>query len=253
MNSRRAMWMALPAVVAVSGAWPASAETYLNESQALAVVFGKNANVKREQQTLDAAKRGQLQRASGLQFLEGSYTFFVNEQSGHPNEFAVVLNEIGKSEPITFMVGMSADGKITDVAIMVFRENRGWEVKEKRFLTQFHGKSLRNSIRVDEDIINYTGATLEFKGYRPRSKTRPFASGHLLSTRKPECSQAIRPIGYAILPVAIDDTLRRTRDDRSLSAKAFSYGHRLRNSRLESLFASHSAGIQRRVCGNRTA
>jgi thiamine biosynthesis lipoprotein len=36
-------------------------------------------------------------------------------------------------------------------------------VKEKRFLNQFRGKTLRNSIRVDEDIINYTGATLSSK------------------------------------------------------------------------------------------
>jgi len=36
-------------------------------------------------------------------------------------------------------------------------------VKEKRFLNQFRGKTLRSSIRVDEDIINYTGATLSSK------------------------------------------------------------------------------------------
>jgi len=58
---------------------------------------------------------------------------------------------------------MSPEGKVTEVVIMIFRENRGWEVKEKRFLNQFRGKTLRNSIRVDEDIINYTGATLSSK------------------------------------------------------------------------------------------
>src|SRR5262249_44837730 len=71
--------------------------------------------------------------------------------------------EIGKSEPITFMVCMTSEGKVAEVAVMEFRENRGWEVKEKRFLNQFHGKTAKNSIRVDEDIINYTGATLSSK------------------------------------------------------------------------------------------
>src|SRR5438445_11266931 len=45
--------------------------------------------------------------------------------------FRSVLDEIGKSEPITFMVGMSPEGKVTEVAVMVFRESRGGEVKEK--------------------------------------------------------------------------------------------------------------------------
>src|SRR5262249_11514236 len=58
---------------------------------------------------------------------------------------------------------ISPEGKVTEVVIMEFRENRGWEVREKRFLNQFRGKSVRNAIRVDEDIINYTGATLSSK------------------------------------------------------------------------------------------
>jgi len=69
---------------------------------------------------------------------------------------------------------MSPGGKVTEVVIMIFRENRGWEVKEKRFLNQFRGKMLRNSIRVDEDIINYTGATLSSKPWRAASSERCF-------------------------------------------------------------------------------
>ena len=73
------------------------------------------------------------------------------------------MNEIGKTEPITFMVGINDQGKVTEVVIMVFRENRGWEVKEKRFLNQFKNKTVHSPIRVEEDIINYTGATLSSK------------------------------------------------------------------------------------------
>ena len=104
----------------------------------------KNATVRREQKMLDEATRAKLGRSSNLEFPESSYTPFIHDQAGQAGGYAVVMNEIGKSEPITFMVGMTPEGKVTDVVVMVFRENRGWEVKEKRFLNQFHGKSAKN-------------------------------------------------------------------------------------------------------------
>src|SRR5215470_11718290 len=147
----------------VATAVPASAEVYLTESQALGVVLGEKAFVRREQKILEADLRRKLQQSSNLRFPESTFSFFIATQDGKPTKYAVVMNEIGKTEPITFMVGMSPEGKVTEVVIMEFRENRGWEVKEKRFLNQFRGKTVRNAIRVDEDIINYTGATLSSK------------------------------------------------------------------------------------------
>lgn len=161
-SSKRAVWLTASAVMAAS-AVPASGEVYLNEAQAVAIILGEKAVVRKEQKTLDEALRTKLERASNLRFPESSYTFFIASRDGQAEKFAIQMNEIGKTEPITFMVGLSPEGKVTEVVIMVFRENRGWEVKEKRFLNQFRGKTLHNSIRVDEDIINYTGATLSSK------------------------------------------------------------------------------------------
>jgi thiamine biosynthesis lipoprotein ApbE/Na+-translocating ferredoxin:NAD+ oxidoreductase RnfG subunit len=161
-NSKRAAWLTASGVMAAS-AVPASGEVYLNEAQALAIVLGERAVVRKEQKTLDDVLRTKLERTSNLRFPESSYTFFIAARDGQAEKYAIQMNEIGKTEPITFMVGLSPEGKVTDVLIMVFRENRGWEVKEKRFLNQFRGKTLHNSIRVDEDIINYTGATLSSK------------------------------------------------------------------------------------------
>ena len=55
---------------------------------------------------------------------------------------------------------MDADGKITNIAVLVYRESRGGEIAKKRFLYQFLGKSLKNPIRINKDIINITGATM---------------------------------------------------------------------------------------------
>jgi len=158
----KTLWLTATAAVAAS-AVPASAEVYLNESQALGIILGDKAIVRREQKILGEALRKKLEHDSNLQFPESTYTFFIATQNGEPAKYAIVMNEIGKSEPITFMVGMSPEGKVTEIVIMEFRENRGWEVKEKRFLKQFRGKTTRSTIRVDEDIINYSGATLSSK------------------------------------------------------------------------------------------
>jgi Na+-translocating ferredoxin:NAD+ oxidoreductase RnfG subunit len=133
----------------------ARAEVYATEEQALKIVFPKATQVTREVKSLTPEQREKLQKDSHLHFPEREYTFLVTPQGR-----ALVMNEVGKSEAITFMVGIGQDGKISDVVVMEFRESRGWEVKEKRFTSQFKGKKAKDPIRVNQDIMNYTGATL---------------------------------------------------------------------------------------------
>jgi FAD:protein FMN transferase len=159
---RRIAWATASAAI-LGAVCPASAQTYLTEAQALAAILGDGVIAHREDHSLDAALRSKLEHETNLRFPEQNYTIFSSGESVQPRKFAIVMNEIGKSEPITFMVGVTDQGKVSDVVIMVFRENRGWEVKEKRWLNQFHGKTLHSPIRVEEDIINYTGATLSSK------------------------------------------------------------------------------------------
>lgn len=133
----------------------AFAEVYATEEQALKIVFPNATAVTREVKSLMPEQREKLQKDSHLHFPERDYTFLVT-----PRGRALVMNEIGKSEAITFMVGITPDGRVSDVVVMEFRESRGWEVKEKRFTSQFKGKKVKDPIRVNQDIMNYTGATL---------------------------------------------------------------------------------------------
>jgi FAD:protein FMN transferase len=74
--------------------------------------------------------------------------------------YALVLNELGKFYPITFMVGVGTDGKVVDTAIMVYREKIGADVRKKRFLNQFRKKSLENPLRPNVDVDCISGATV---------------------------------------------------------------------------------------------
>src|SRR5579859_2895453 len=197
--------LCMTAAALAGTAVPTQAEVYLTESQALGVILGDKAVVIREQKVLDAALRQKLEQSSNLHFPEPSFTFFIATQDGKTVKYAIVMNEIRKTEPITFMVGMSPEGKVTEVMIMEFRENRGWEVKEKRFLNQFRGKTARNSIRVDEDIINYTGATLSSKAVARGVKKALFlldafypreSRGKLAAARDFSMPSKMKPIAF---------------------------------------------------------
>src|SRR3954453_9088795 len=138
----------------------ASAETLLTQEQAIKVVFPKSDSVQAEVKALTPEQRKTLEENTGLRFPEQEYPFFVATTKGQADGYAVILNEIGKHENITFIVGVAPKGKVIEVAVMEYRESRGEEVKEQRFLSQFKGKKSGDPIRVNQDIVNYTGATL---------------------------------------------------------------------------------------------
>ncbi len=136
-------------------------ETYLSEAQAVKIAIPNAVTVDAVVKQLTPTQREALQRSSGLRFPESHYEFFVGRgKDGKPSGYAVIMNEIGKEEFITFIVGVNTKGEVGEVAIMEYRESRGSEVREKRFMRQFHAKKSTDPIQVDRDITNYTGATL---------------------------------------------------------------------------------------------
>ena len=89
--------------------------------------------------------------------------YIAYREDGKQLGYSVVLNEIGKYRPITFMVGVTRDFRIKDVAVLVYRESRGGEVRRARFLRQYRGKRTSDPVRINRDIINITGATLSVR------------------------------------------------------------------------------------------
>lgn len=75
------------------------------------------------------------------------------------NKSAWILEEIGKTEPITagFVV---IDGSLHQVEILVYRESRGWEVRYPFFTDQFKGAQLTPQQNLSQPIDNISGATL---------------------------------------------------------------------------------------------
>ena len=75
---------------------------------------------------------------------------------------AWVLEEIGKEMPIT--VGIAVDNDAVErVRVLVYRESRGWEVKNPAFTAQFTGARLTPRQGLDRSIDGISGATLSVR------------------------------------------------------------------------------------------
>src|SRR5262249_43494832 len=89
---------------------------------------------------------------------EDGYVLFTARKGDETLGFAVVIEEIGKHRPITSIVGVRPDGKIKDVAGMIYREADGGEVRQRRFLDQYSGRDASSGFT--GKIRNVAGATL---------------------------------------------------------------------------------------------
>lgn len=80
----------------------------------------------------------------------------------HGGLSAWILEEIGKVRPIT--TGFVVDGgAIARVAVLIYRESRGWEVRHAFFIDQFRGARLDDDLELDRTIDGISGATLSVR------------------------------------------------------------------------------------------
>jgi hypothetical protein len=75
---------------------------------------------------------------------------------------AWILEEIGKTQPITTGIVVD-DGSIARIAVLIYRESHGWEVRYPFFTNQFKGATLAAGYRLDRDIDGISGATLSVR------------------------------------------------------------------------------------------
>jgi electron transport complex protein RnfG len=84
----------------------------------------------------------------------------VARSQGHVDGYALMDNELGKTEPITFLTALTPLGDVNAVEILAYREPYGGEVQSAKYLRQYQGKGVKNPIRVGQDITNMSGATI---------------------------------------------------------------------------------------------
>lgn len=123
------------------------AEVYLSPEEAIGKIFPDYQYYKSQTHTLEG------QRLDVFTVLLGEKVL----------GWAVMLNEPGKQEPITFLAGIDSEGKVLDVYVLEYRDPNGSEIRRRAFLSQFQGKTADSSLEVGRDIDGVTQATISSK------------------------------------------------------------------------------------------
>jgi electron transport complex protein RnfG len=140
---------------------PVHAEVeYFSTRAVLASFFPKSERVTYRTLALEGATGTRVAQRLGYKPALDRYTVFVALTQGHVDGYAVIDNEKGLHEPITFATKLTPQGIVEKVEIMVYREPRGDEVRDPRFRKQFEGRSARDELRISHDLDAVSGATI---------------------------------------------------------------------------------------------
>lgn len=156
---------ALAAVIALAAlaAGAGDVYVYLREDEAPAAVFPPADRFERREVHSSEALRARVQARLGKlvpSIWEDRYPVITAYEGSRKLGRAIIVEEIGKHRGITFVVGVDPSGRVAGVAILVYREHYGGEVRDRRFLAQYRGKRADDPLRPAEDIRNIAGATL---------------------------------------------------------------------------------------------
>ena len=109
---------------------------------------------------LSPDQKNRVEQALGSRVRDEAYQTWVIERGGGPIAYVVLLNVIGKEQPITFMVAVTPDGAVKGIEVLVYRESEGSGIRSSRFMGQFTGKTLAAPLIMGRDVQAISGATL---------------------------------------------------------------------------------------------
>lgn len=137
--------------------WAGAGQTvYQKPSEFLAGAFG-GAVPATKGLRLSAAHQARVQKMLGHTYKPSTVRYWRKGDT-----MAVILDEIGKTEPITtgFVV---KGGRIDRVKVLIYRESHGMEVARTTFTKQFRRAGLRSDGRLNRRVDGISGATLSVR------------------------------------------------------------------------------------------
>ena len=156
-----------------AGARASEVVVYLTQDDAARILFPEATGVEKRLVAIKPALQEEISKRiapAHSSLWERVIPTYVLSNDDEVIGYAVIVNEIGKHRPITFVVGVEPSGKVRGVEIMIYREAVGSEVKMRRFLKQYEGKTLDAPLRTRRDITNISGATLSVRAVNRGTK-----------------------------------------------------------------------------------
>lgn len=159
---------------------PTVAETvYLTEEEFIRQAFAGNPPPETEVLWLKEPLQNDIKAILGHPYHKLRIRYWHGQQQS-----AWILDEIGKERHITagFVI---QDNKIEQMRVLVFRESRGWEVRQPFFTEQFKSAALTQDRELDTHIDNITGATLSVRAVKKMARLALYLHQHAMTHEDP--------------------------------------------------------------------
>lgn len=148
----------LPAALIVSA--PAFAVDYLTVPQAQKLLFPEADRFVDAAVEVSEDQSKAIEAKSGVRQRWKKQAVWRAEKAGEFLGWCIVDEVVGKHEFITYAVGLTPDGRVRGVEILVYRETYGYQIRNPEWRHLFEGKTLADPFKLDQDIPNIAGATL---------------------------------------------------------------------------------------------
>jgi len=136
----------------------ASAVDYMTEEQAQAAMM-PNLVLSKVAVKLDPAQRNQMEDRSGVHEPFDEHRVW----KASTGQYFIVDEVVGKHEKIKYAVSLEANGAVKQIEVLTYRESYGSEVRRPEWLSQFFGKTSKDTLKLGADIQGISGATLSSK------------------------------------------------------------------------------------------
>ncbi len=157
-------WLYFPAmVIPAMASASAFAVQYMDMAQAQKVMFPAADKFTATTILLTARQKKQIETGSGINVRVNDIKAWQASQSGKAVGWFILDEVYGKHEYITYALAIGLEGSVTGIEILDYRETHGGEVKNAKWRAQFTGKKSGDTLKLDEDIQNISGATLSCK------------------------------------------------------------------------------------------
>ena len=156
MNRRTFLHFMSASIASLIGTVPFShAKTYVTPDQAKILIWG---DLVMEPLTIELSSQQQqsIQMASDVWVRSKKIKALKSKE----NHWLIYDTVIGKHENIELAVGLTNEGEVKGIEIMVYRESYGYEIMNPHWLAQFLNKKSSHNVKIDHNIKNISGATL---------------------------------------------------------------------------------------------
>lgn len=113
--------------------------------------------------TLNKNQADTIEKLSGVRVRNFQQKVWLAKQQDKMLGWLIIDEVIGKHEFITYSMALNTNGSVKRIDIMEYKETYGGQVRNQEWLMQFVGKLYGAKLKLDDDIVNISGATLSCK------------------------------------------------------------------------------------------